>query len=138
MKLLSVTTREWARRARFFVIALAAYGLYLIVFRVLRTSIPAVAPTLLLALATLSGDVLNYIGNRYWVFQARDQKILQQGGRFLLVMETTFVVQLLLFWVGRQLFVLPELPLLFLLPFVRMGVNYLLHASFTFPSRIRS
>ncbi|MBP7134557.1 GtrA family protein [Patescibacteria group bacterium] len=138
MRLFSATREEWARRARFFVIAFAAYALYLLVFRVLRTTTSEFSPTIILALATISGDLLNYIGNRYWVFRARDQKIWRQGGKFLLVMGMTFVSQLLFFWVGRHLLHIPELPLLFLLPLIRMIANYLLHAGFTFASRIRS
>lgn len=123
---------EGGRQIRFLITAIAAYVLYLVVYRIFRGVVPFSQPLLLFILAVLAGDFLNYMGSRYWVFRRTEEALSRQGGKFFLVMFLTFVLQSLLFWMGRRWTSIPELFLLAFLPGVRMAANYLLHRSFTF------
>ena len=125
------SSAEWYRRARFFLVTLAAYLLYIAVYWLLRHEL-SWPQWLMIILATLSGDVLNYMGNRFWVFRARTDGVMTQGVRFFAVTVFTLLVQALVFWVGMKVRFLPEAVLLLILPFGRMVLNYFFHAQFTF------
>jgi putative flippase GtrA len=125
---------ESLRRWRFFVIAVLAYFTYLVVYLALSRAFPFFPSSLELIIAIFSGDILNYLGNRHWVFRAIQEPIQRQGARFLLVMVGTLLLQTGIFWLGVKLFLLPEMILLFLLPGFRLMANYFLHRIFTFHS----
>lgn len=128
MPVLSLTI-ESRRRARFFVVSVLAYFTYFVVYRLGLGSIHI--EVIIFLLAVLSGDLVNYLGNRYWVFRQRQMAWMRQGGRFFLVMLTTLLLQVGSFWLGTWLGI-PSLMLVIALPFLRMVLNYVLHQAFTF------
>jgi putative flippase GtrA len=125
---------EYLRRWRFFVIAMLAYFIYLLVYLTLSRAFPFFPSSLEIMVAILSGDGVNFLGNRYWVFRATREPVERQGARFFLVMIGTLLLQTGFFWLGRKFSLLPETILLFSLPGLRLVVNYFLHRAFTFRS----
>lgn len=123
---------ERSREGRFLVIAVLAYVTYLAVYQLLRNLFTVSSSSLLLIGAILAGDVVNYLGSRYWVFQKTAQAVYRQGFKFFFVMVLTLVLQTFCFWFGRHWLLLPEPILLVFLPGLRMILNYLLHRGFTF------
>lgn len=132
---MSFTSSQWdyRRQGRFLLIAIVAYGMYLLVYAGLQIVFPSTWTTLLLIIAILVGDSVNYLGNRYWVFRQTQEGLSRQGGRFFLVSFLTLGIQAALFWLGEQFTMIPKLVLLLGLPGIRIILNYLLHRTITFP-----
>lgn len=127
---------EWARRGRFFIVTFLAYVLYLGVYTFLHRTWPFVLGAIFVGIATVSGDLLNYFGNRYWVFRASTEAVARQGMRFFVVMIATLCVQVSFFWIGMRLQLLPEAVLLLILPVIRTVLNYMGHKGFTFRKNV--
>lgn len=126
-------SQERQRQLRFGVTAIVAYATYLLVYYVTRSTL-SLPSAVRIVIAIVAGDVVNFLGSRYWVFRATKEAVPRQGGRFIVVMVTTLLLQTLFFWMGRHFRLLSESLLLLLLPGARVILNYLLHRAFTFVS----
>ena len=124
---------ERKRQVRFLIVTILAYLTYLFAYWILTKFTPVFHyPAFVYVIAIIAGDSVNYFGNRSWVFQADQERIRTQGGRFMLVMVFSLLMQTLLFWIGRSFQGVSETALLLFLPGFRAVLNYVCHRVFTF------
>jgi putative flippase GtrA len=125
--------KEGARFLRFGIVTGLAYGIYIVLYVLLaRTIWPQGSHTIHVIIATLIGDLFNFIANRQWAFQARDGSMAHQFGKFFLVVGSSFLLQTGLFYLATHAWPRHDLVFALVLPLLRAMYNYLFHRAYTF------
>lgn len=74
----------------------------------------------------------NFLMNRNWTFQARDGAMSRQACRFIIVMGTTSLLNLVLMHIGVSILRLHDLLVIILVSLLIMGVNFFAHSRWSY------
>lgn len=81
------------------------------------------------------GLVTSYLLNRLWTFDAREEQMTSQGGRFVIVFVTTYLVNQLFFGLLTERAAMHPLLAKVIVTFVQMFSSYVLYSKFVFIKR---